>query len=202
MRNSLKQRPFLLIILAVIILVLAFVGREFVQNYVARPLLLSLWHAWYMSRGFPEVMVWALFVAAIPVIAIFNLVVSRKEETAKPIDSQPLQQGQVQANALLLKQAPQGDYFRTRLYKHLSDITLDCLGYRERLSQKQVRDMLKNGEIELDPTVLNAIKQGWRQRHDTPSRRQLTTSDIWRDPQIEAIVAFLEAELDLEKPGE
>ena len=194
-----RQRPFLLIILAVIILVVAFFGREFVRDFVARPFLYSLWQAWYISQGFPEVLVWALFVAAIPVIAIFNLIVSGKEEEPEPVKPPPPQQGQVQANMRLLQQAPRGEYFKTRLFRHLSGITLDCLGYRERLSEKQVRALLKSGDLELDPAVLAAIKQGWRQRLDVPStgKRIQQTGEIL-DPQVEKILQFLETELDIE----
>jgi hypothetical protein len=199
MRASLRKRPFLLLILAVIILVVAFLGREFVRDFVARPFLYSLWQAWHMSKGFPEVLVWALFVAVIPVIAIFNLLVSGKIEEPEPIEVPPPQQGQVQANMRLLQQAPQGDYFKTRLFRHLSRMTLDCLGYRERLSEKQVRALLKIGDIELDPAILKAIKQGWRQRVDSsPSGRGQQTGD-WQDPQVEKILQFLENELDMKE---
>lgn len=197
MRNSLKQRQFIFIILAIIILVVAFFGREFVRDFIARPFLYSLWQAWHMSKGFPEVLVWALFVAVIPVIAIFNLLVSGRDEEPEPIAPAPPQQGQVQANVRLLQQSPQGEYFKSRLYRHLSSMTLDCLGYRERLSEKQVRALLKNGELELDPIVLAAIKQGWRQRLDSTTGKRVQQIGDWRDTKIEKIVQFLETELDI-----
>lgn len=199
MKASLQKRPFLLIILAIIILLAAFFGRELVRDFVARPLLFSLWHAWYMSQGFPEVIVWALFVAAIPVIAIFNLMVSGRESEPEPIVAAPPQQGQVQANVRLLKQAPQGEYFKTRLYRHLSGMTLDCLGYRERLSEKEVRALLKSGDLELETAVLAAVKQGWRQRVESPASAKKRNGQTagWRDPQVEEILQYLETELDI-----
>ena len=199
MTSSLRKRPFLIIILVAIILLVAFFGRELVRDFVARPLLYSLWHAWYMSRGFPEVMVWALFVAAIPVIAIFNLIVSGRESEPEPVAAAPPQQGQVQTVVRLLKQAPKGEYFKTRLYQHLSAITLDCLGYRERLSEKEVRALLKSGDLELDPAVLAAIKQGWRQRVESPAAGKNRSEQTagWLAPKVEKILQYLEAELDI-----
>lgn len=201
MKAGLRKRPFPIILFIILIFAAAFLARGAVRDYVARPLLLNLWQAWQMSQGFPQVFVWAFFIALIPVIAIFNLVVAGKEPEPEKLPASQPPQGQVQTLAHMLQRAPQGDYFKARLFRRLSDVTLDCLGYRERLSAKDVQDRLKKGEMALDPAVLAAIQQGWRHRVEpAESRKQKNEPPAdWRDAQVETVIQYLESELDIER---
>lgn len=203
-RERLRQQPYLLAGSALIILALAFLSRNLVRDYMVRPLLLALWHAWTMREGFPQVLVWAMFVAVIPVIAVFNLIVAgRRHETDEIVEHAP-PQGQVQRIARWIQQAPLGDYYKTRLFRYLSTVTLNTLGYREDMPEKEVRTRLRSGEMELDAEVLDGIQQGWRKRVEAESsassKKQGKNRD-WHDPQLEKIVEFLEAELEITDEG-
>lgn len=202
MSDERRRRLIFLVAAAVVLLVVAILARDIVRDYFVRPLLLSLWNAYNMSQGFPQVMVWAFFVATIPVIAVFNLIVSGKEQEPAPPPEPAQAQGQVQLMSRWLQQAPGGDYFRTRLFRHLSNVTLDTLGYRERLAEKDVRAKLRSGEMKLDPSVLEAVKLGWRKpigESASRSRRRRRQNEVWQDPQVEVILQFLEEELEIKQ---
>jgi len=189
--------------LALIVLALAFLSRNLVRDYMVRPLLITLWHAWTLREGFPQVLVWAMFVATIPVIAIFNLIVAGRKGKAEEIIDLTPPQGQVQTLALWIQQAPQGDYYKTRLFRHLSKVTVNTLSYREDMPEKEVQTRLRSGDMALDADVLNAIKQGWRKRVEagsSASKKREANTD-WHDPQLEKIVEFLEAELEITNEG-
>lgn len=198
LKNSLRKRPYLLILALVLLLVAAFLARDVMRDIVVRPMLLGLWQAWNMTQGFPQVLIWAIFVATVPVIAVFNLVVSGRPQEAEKPPVAPRPPGQIQTLAVWIQQASAGDYFKTRLYRHVSNITLDTLGYREQLSDKEVRARLKSGELRLDPTILTSIKQGWRQKVWQTSDREASKSSSDIDPQLTKIIEFLETELELE----
>ena len=201
MSDDRRRRLIFLAAAAVLLLVVAILSRDIVRDYFVRPLLLSLWNAYNMSQGFPQVMVWAIFVATIPVIAVFNLIVSGKEQEPEPPPEPPQAQGQVQLLTRWLQQAPSGDYFRTRLFRHLSGVTLDMLRYRERLGEKDVRGRLRSGDMKLDPNVLEAVKLGWRKPigESTSRPRRRRQSDALQDPQVEVILQFLEEELEIKQ---
>lgn len=212
LRAWLRKRPIiLLLIILTIIIVLAFVLNDYVQERIAPSLLSWMWHVYIMSSGFPQVMTWAFFIAAIPVIAIFSLIRGRPayEEDLLGAEAKPV--GQVQTLAHWIQQSPDGEYFRMRLVRHLSHLALDTLAYRERLPSAEVRAALKTGDLQLDPEIYEYLQQGWRKRayETTPAqgerrrrkRQHLRPSRSgaapWRDPQTERIIQFLETELEV-----
>ena len=93
----------------------------------------------------------------------------------------------------------EGDYYRTRLFKHLSTVALSTLGYREDLPEKEVRRRLRSGEMTVDEDVLAAIKQGWPKPIEAqkPASSSRPAESVGDDPQVETIVAFLGAELEI-----
>jgi hypothetical protein len=195
-----RWRRLLLLLTVLGVLLLAFLSRGLVRDYVARPLLYGIWHAWNMSRGFPQVLVWAIFVATIPVIAVFNLVVGGKQEEPQAPAEPPPAQGQITTLTGWIRQASLGDYYRTRLYRYLSTITLGTLGYREQLSQKEVRARIKQGQIHLEKPVLESIRLGWRKLEGGPDRDDVPANGAGDvvTPQLERVIAFIEQELEID----
>jgi len=157
-------------------------------------------------------MTWAFFVAAIPVIAIFSLVQTRPSiEDSLDQEATPTP-GQVQTLAQWLRQAPQGEYFKMRLVRHLSNLALEILEYRERMGSREVRDAIEGGQLEIDGDLRQYLRTGWQKRAGMltttnswrgrlSGRAQNRTSRVnepWRDPLTEKVVRFLENELEVD----
>jgi hypothetical protein len=212
-RQRIRNRPLIIILIILGIILAALALNGFVQERIAPALLSWMWRVWLMGSGFPQVMTWAFFVAAIPVIAIFSLIRGRPSFDEDAYVEERRQSGPVQVYARLLRQAPEGDYFRMRLVRHLSKLALDTLEYRERLSHKEIRGALESGQIQVEPEVRQYLQAGWRKRaYETgpksssrswlsrlSEKRSGPEYNAWYDPATDKVIQYLERELEVER---
>lgn len=206
-----RRRLFILILVILLVAVMALTLNDYIQERIAPGLLSWMWGVWIMSSGFPQVMTWAFFVAAIPVIAIFSLVRARPSVEDSPYLEEAKPVGQVQTLTRWIRQAPEGDYFRLRLVRHLSKLALDILEYKERAAPGRIREAVENGRFDIDADIRDYLKTGWRKRAlatkvTSSGRKQLSQlarrasrrDEPWRDPMTEKVIRFLETELEVE----
>ncbi len=209
--RGMKNRPILLFVILLLIVLAALALNNVVQDVIAPALLSWLWRVYVLSSGFPQMMTWAFFVALIPVIAIFSLIQGRPSFEDDVYGEDKLHPGQVQELARWIRQAPQGDYFKMRLVRHLAKLTMNTLEYRERLTSKEIRNQLKDGQMEIAPEVHEYLKASWRKRAyesglatNSRSRRTRLKQQIngrdqqaWYDPKTEKVIQYLECELEV-----
>ncbi len=208
-----KRRRLIFILLAMLVVAaLAFVLNDYIKESIAPGLLSWMWSVWVMSSGFPQVMTWAFFVAAIPVIAIFSLVQTRPSFEESPDQEEPQTPGQVRMMAQWLGQAHQGEYFRLRLVRHLSNLALNVLEYRHRIVSKEIRELVENGQLNVDGDIREYLRTGWRKRAGIMTYAETRRARLsrmaksragrdrapWRDPLTEKVVRFLETELEVD----
>jgi hypothetical protein len=72
-----RNRPIITVAVVIVIGLIAFALIGIVREFIAPWLLQMFWRAYLMADSIPQVMIWAFFVAAIPVLAIFVLIQSR-----------------------------------------------------------------------------------------------------------------------------
>ncbi|MFQ5400338.1 MAG: hypothetical protein ACE5E7_12155 [Anaerolineae bacterium] len=211
LRNAAARRPLLLVVSLLLIAAAAVALNRFVQETIAPAILSWAWHVFLMSRGFPQVLTWAFFVAAIPVIAVFSLIQGQVQVNEDASSESDLHEGRVMALSRWLQQAPMGEYFKNRVLRHLTNLSLETIGYRERLSTKETRELIVSGQIQIPPELYNALEAGLRQRNrrnrpDSPSNGRAAEpaqsffkkdAITWNDPRFEIIVRFLESELEV-----
>ena len=207
-----RSRPILAIAIVVGIGVLAFALIGFVRDYVAPWVLATIWRAYLMGDSIPQVMIWAIFVAAIPILAIFVLLQGKSKLVEDDLISKQINSGLVIKWSKLLQRSGSGDYFKRRFVRELSDLTIATIRYRERLSEDEVKKALRSGQLPLEPGIYEYLAQGWRREYFPPADRnkrpgllrgllnKSPSADVdarWKDPNMEKVVEFLEEELEV-----
>ncbi|MCP4356555.1 MAG: hypothetical protein GY796_00860 [Chloroflexi bacterium] len=200
-----KKRPILIGLTILLILIIAIALNGVVRETIAPALLAWVWRVSLMSRGFPQVIVWAFFIALIPIIAVFSLLEGRPSEIETAIVEDQRYEGQVTTWIKLLHQAHEGAYFRKQMLRPLANLTLYTLAYKERLTRAETKEMLADGQIAITPEMQKFLDDGLKARSHsqrTTSRRAKKSSQTqaaWKDPEIENILQFLENELEVKR---
>lgn len=206
-------RRILTVTLAVIaIIVLAFALIGVVRQFIAPFILRTIWRVYLMSDSVPQVMIWAIFVAFIPVLAAFILI----GEFSGDVDDTGLevkrQRGRVSALRRMIRRSGRGPYFRRQLIRQMTELTLETLQQNERLTREEAKERLRDRRLPLTPDVQAYLDQGARRltlvEEDAPRsglRRLLalfgdaSNGAATPDPELEALVTYLEQELEVSR---
>ncbi len=198
-----KKRPILIGLGILLIIILAIALNGVVREAIAPAVLAWVWRVSLMSRGFPQVIVWAFFIALIPIIAVFSLLEGRPSEPEpKAVDEQRYE-GEVTVWAKRLRQAPEGAYFRQQLLRPLANLTLRALAYTERLTRAETKEMLGDGRIAVPPEIQKFLDKGLKARAPSRlassrrARKQNRAQTAGQETEIETILQFLENELEV-----
>ncbi len=200
-----KKRPIIIGLGILLIIVIAIALNGVVRETIAPAVLAWVWRVSLMSRGFPQVIVWAFFIALIPIIAVFSLLEGRPSEIETPIIEEQRYEGEVTTWAKRLRQAPEGAYFRQQLLRPLANLTLYTLAYNERLTRAETKEMLASGQLAITPEMQNFLDKGLKTRTHSqlsPSRRdrkQSQAQTAGQEAEIETILQFLENELEVSR---
>lgn len=201
--TSLKNRHRLIILFIVLgIFLAAVIVNGIIRETIAPAVLAWVWRVTLMSRGFPQVIVWAIFIAIIPIIAVFSLVQSAGSEEPDSVPEQKPYHGRVRTWTRHIERTKDGRYFRERANRKLGNLLLDTLAYEQRLSRSEIRERLQTGQFQLDDHIVQFIQASLGTGRRLPGRygRQ-TDNEISQikpyDREIEQIISFLEAELEV-----
>jgi hypothetical protein len=180
------------------ILIVAVILNGVIRETIAPAVLAWVWRVTLMSRGFPQVIVWAFFIALIPIIAVFSLIQTEAREELEPEMEGKHYNGRVHDWYRRLARMHEGDYFQDRLNRELAQLALETLAYEERLTGDEIKERLKNGQLPLSEEVSRFLKTGLR----TGIRQQSGWSNgqaVGRSADIETILEFLEEELEVKR---
>lgn len=207
-----RKRPLLIVAAVVLVGVLAFAVLGIVREYIAPWVLQTIWRAYLMADSIPQVMIWAIFVAAIPVLAIFVLIQGRiKVEDDSGSQREP-STGQLYHWMRQIQRSASGDYFRRSLIRQLSELTFRTLFYRERMTEEEVKEAFTTGKWSSGSEVGGYLSQAWRRerysrdKEESPMKRfgrlprslpSERDSRPWQDPNLERVIEFLEEELEV-----
>ena len=199
-----------LAIIAIFVLAFALIGvvRQFIAPFVLR----TIWRVYLMSDSIPQVMIWAVFVAFIPVLAVFVLLGERKGDVDDTGLEVRRQRGRVSDLRRMIRRSGRGPYFRRQLVRELTRLTLETLQQNERLTEEEAKERLRRGQLSLDPGVQTYLDQGARrltlveEDHPPSGLRRLfalfddAANGSWApDPELESLVAYLEQELEVSR---
>lgn len=177
------------------------------------PLLYVAWTLWLALSRLPQVLFWAIFLAAAGLVAWRSL-------TADPLFLPATRQvrrtnpGRVAILSRWVRDLTQGTYFQRRMARHMVDLTLEAKGYPERPTRAEdLIGIVERGDLRLPPEVIDYVQQGTThlngpttqgraKRWLTPLRwlenwlalRTFTTPDT---RQLEQLISHLEDELEL-----
>lgn len=200
-----------LAVLAIIVLGFALIGivRQFIAPFVLR----TIWRVYLMSDSIPQVMIWAIFVAFIPVLAVFVLIGEYKGDADDTGLEIKRQRGRVSELHRMIRRSGRGPYFRRQLVRQMTQLTLETLRQSERLTEEEAKAHIRGQQSPLAPEVQAYLDQGTRRlalvedEDVSPSglRRLLALFDDAEDgsgvpdPELETLVAFLEQELEVSR---
>ena len=197
-------------IIAVIVLAFALIGvvRQFIAPFVLR----TIWRVYLMSDSIPQVMIWAIFVAFIPVLAAFVLIGEFKGDVDDTGLDVHRQRGRVSDLRRMIRRSGRGPYFRRQLIRQMTELTLEMFRQNDRLTAEEAKARLRGEQSPLTPDVQAYLDQGARrltlvEEKGPPSGlgRLLALFDdasngsTVPDPELEALVAFLEQELEVSR---
>lgn len=196
-----KSRRMRIGLILIGVLLAALVLNGIIRETIAPALLAWVWRVSLMSRGFPQVIVWAFFIALIPIIAVFSLIQGQPGEEAAPEPVPEPMSGRVQAWYRQLARLPEGDYFRDRAVRDIANLALETLAYEERLSREEAIEALRAGSLPVPETVQQFLHHGLRSHRygHAPNLAAGNGQPPAPEQEIEQVIQFLEAELEVNR---
>ena len=159
---------------------------------------------------FPPILLWLFIV----LYAIFNAgkTLMLQKRIPKPPELEENQFfGRVETLARWIRQVPEGSSFKWRVSRYLSNLALDALGHREKLTISELKQLIETEQIDLPPKILAYIQAGIRARQgEEPTSKIDNLIDRLRkkvmrepaytpDPDLVGIIEFLEDELEVNR---
>ena len=123
------------------------------------PLLYVGWTLWLAISRLPQVLFWAIFLAAAGLMAWRSL---NTNPLFLPVTKEPPYRnpGRLAILTRWVQDLPHGEYFRRRMARHLVDLTLKTRGIPERPNAQELARMVKQGNLHLPPDVIEYIQLG------------------------------------------
>ena len=154
-----KKRTFLLALLAIAALLIAFPLREAVEAIIIQPLQYLLWGAGIIYRSVPQFWIWVAMSAIIFFILLMPFL-DDLPRIPKRHKKEPPEQGPIEKMAESLNKADRGIYFRWSVANRIGKIMRDWLAYRERLDKRWQANDLARIEGQVSPEVYQYLDAG------------------------------------------
>ena len=179
-----------------LILALTIYLMDFVKEWIAIPILSVI----RMIENLRQDVVWFLFIGLIIYFAYKNLLRWRISWTEKRYPGK-YKREQIDYLTDLIRNSHTSDFFRERLVRYLSELTIEILAYRERLTPKEIREHLFSGSLFLPKDISEFLQAALEAQNKVPMNRKkrgrLTDrySSLKLDPL--RVVEYLESQLNL-----
>jgi hypothetical protein len=199
MRKRLLPVGIVLLLAVPLVLVL----RDLAREVIVVPLLHLLWVGDLYFQSIPQALFWALFSMVALIIAARSLVRDKKPARKKR-QTETVGEGQVQVLTRWIRYAAQGGYSKWWLAQHLGELTCEVLAYRERITPGQMREQLRDGDLDAPPEVRAFLQAGLTLTFSrsvslfSRLRRRLRSSvqTSAPDADLERVVQYLEDRLE------
>jgi len=155
-----RTRAALLIgglLMAALILAPLFSGT--LRETIIIPLLYIGWTLWLAISRLPQVLFWAIFLAAAGLMAWRSLSDGPMflRVVQEPAYRNP---GRLATLTRWVQDLPHGEYFRRRMARHLVNLTLKTRGIPERPNAQELARMVEQDDLHLPPEVTEYVRLG------------------------------------------
>jgi hypothetical protein len=201
-----KRIAWLLLLVLVLAIPLAFLLQDPVGEGLAAELLRLFWAVRLLYESLPQLPIWIAFLIFALIAAAGSLFLNGTPgpEAAPP---RPEPRGPVQVLSRWIRRAAEGEYFRWRLAQHLGAVTRQVLAYQGYVDPEELEVRLRTGRLDLPPTVLDYLQARRRTWVPRPmsllsrlrQRLRLGAGPQPPDPALESVVAFLEEQMEVER---
>jgi hypothetical protein len=208
-----RKRLLVLVALVLLAIPLALLLRGFVRDVFLVELGRALWMARILFESLPQVLVWAVLVAALLVLAV-RVVRPRSRAQADQPQDPAAPPGRIQVLSRWIERATRSEYFGQSLAHYLAGLAWEVMAQREHSSSDRMKQRFRAGELDLPPLVGEMLRSG--QTSAVPTSTGFL-SRIWQrlaigrlagagsgrspgpelDPALESVIEFLETQLEI-----
>jgi hypothetical protein len=196
------MRNRLLLISAALALsaLLGYLFRDLLSQIFLVPMLYAVRLVQVAYRLLPEIVYWGVVLLVFSLLALRSLARERRP-AFKRLKPEKEYLGQVKAWSQWIEQRDKGNYFGWQLARHLSNLTLEMLAYRQQASREAIRQKIEQGELDVPPAMQDYLRAGldtrFFLRHPEPRfRLPFQRRKSLLNYETEEIVAWLEREAD------
>lgn len=179
-----------------LILLLTLFLMDFVKEWIAIPVLSLI----RMIENIRQDVVWFLFIGLIIFFAYKNLIRWRISWTEKRYPGK-YKREQLDYLTDLIRSSYTSDFFRERLVRYLSELSIEILAYRERLTPKEIREHLFSGSLYLPKDILDFLQAALEAQNYVPMKRKKRERLTKRYSSLKLeplrVVEYLESQLNL-----
>ena len=190
------KKKLLAVSLVLVVVIVALSLRDLVREWILIPILKAV----RMLESFPQDLAWFFFIGTVVFFAYSSLT-NWKVRPGGTVYFRTRRQGRLEVLSDQFKKARRSEYYRERLAKTLTDLTLDILAHREQVPKAVVKERLRNGALEAPPDILAYLEAGmhWNtpvfpHKRNRWFRTKTQPSPLDLDP--EKVVTFLERQLE------
>ena len=211
-----RRLLLLLLVVALLALPLALFLQDF-SRMIVTELLNGIQVIRHRLESIPQTVIWELLAVLVVVAAIGSLFGWSRPplgDDAKP----PHVPGHIRELSLWIRRAAEGRYFRWTLNRYMRNLAWDIMAYRARTTPRRLKQRFRAGEIELPPFVADYVESASampppsrpslrdllfpRPTWEAGRRSRSEAGPVRSSPQLEALVQFLEDQLEVEHdPG-
>jgi len=201
-------RKRLLLIAAIVLLSIPLVLllRDFAREVLLVQAYRIIWTVRILFDTLPQVPLWFFFLLIVAAIAARS-VVKRHEPEPPPSENVAEREGQTPVLARWLDRAAKGEYFRWSLERHVADLSLEVMAYRQRIAPEEMRQQLREGSQDAPPEIQAYLQTRNKPAYSLPARplsrfrNDPASNERSRppDPALEAVVQFLEDQMEVHR---
>ena len=202
MKNIERGRLFLIPVLVIAALLLAFPLQEAVRKIIIEPLLYFFWAIGILYRSLPQFWLWVILMGIVFFILLAPFLDDLPKARRKGNELPP-QPGRIESLAAVHKESSKGFYFKWVVANRIGKIVRNWVAYRDRLDQRWQANDLARFEWDAPDNIYEYLDAGLNGSYaDYPlpripfiQKRAKTPLDI--DPN--EVLNFLEKEMESEE---
>lgn len=188
------KRNLTLIGSGLLIVLLTVFLKDFVKAWITIPLLRLI----RMIENFPQDLLWFLFIGLIIFFAYKNLIRWRiswaENRYSRKYDHEHLDD-----LIDLIRNSHRSDFFRERLVRYLSELIIETLAYRQRLTPKEIKEHLYSGTLSLPQDIFDFLRAVLETKNLVLTKREKGEKLIDHDSSLKLdplrVVEYLENQL-------
>lgn len=148
-----KTRLLLLVLLLMAAAVLALLFREVARVIIVLPLLYLVWLAGLLWRSIPQGLIWGIFIIVALRVAVGSLLARRRRVDERVRQEEMRHWGGARIWAKWVELAGRGGYYRQRLARQVTELTVSVLAQREHIPVELVEEELAAGRLDVPPRI-------------------------------------------------
>jgi len=155
-----KRKISVLFLLIPLILLLAYLLKDYVHRYILAPVLYTLRIERILYEAFPQPVWWGIFLFVLAVIAIRSLLRGYQSTSVDAGSLNEDRMSRARSWSRWIEMSYRGNYSKWLLARHLADLASNILVYQERQPLERIRARIMNSEADIPPDIQDYLQIG------------------------------------------